>query len=419
MIVLVALLLVAASATQIEFNLTAVLQQGQKRTLRIGQIAAEGAGNEDKTIGGARIAKRQQAPSGSPTPCGGHDYLPPVALCTPSRLAPTNVALVPNNNRVLVVGSRGVSFEVCEQSLALGKRVTCTTIERNAVLRQVRGLQPGAQLSAGIKLRELDLGLDGTVSLKSPSRFARRYMREEDGYLPDEIYVIGQNVNGGNPEDYDEEERQYNTRMYQTGWRTLLFELQKYARFPQNVNRSVQVVFLRSAGSNAITPGVLDDYYTGAKATKDFTRHRNVLKLPGLERWRYAMLEAFFIKTQYYLSQRNPSADRGDPAQQEYLNFTIMMTNAVGNLPSDAGRALIQIAQLPPGSATHWQLLPGQLPGAFIDWSAGSFRTLENNLDDPLYTIYSTGGMASLQIHINQHANYTPPFYDFESNDWK
>ena len=96
------------------------------------------------------------------------------------------------------------------------------------------------------------------------------------------------------------------------------------------------------------------------------------------------------------------------------------MTLAIGNSVQEAANALIRIATQPLGGANHFLLLPKQLPAPapYTDWSSGSFRTLENNFEDPLYTQAALGGMAQLQILMNQHGAYELPAYAYGSNDW-
>lgn len=420
--------LLVARATQIEFNLTAVvdsvtaqkrayIERGVKTATTENKIAHHAVKGVDVSEL-SRVAKRhsQQA---APQPCGGHNYLPPVALCTPARIVPTTDAIPSGAGKdVLVVGaSRGIGNAVANMRAGQGAQVTGTCTELNLRQRERLEMGPMEPLVEGISLIELDYGLDGEPSLKSPERVVRRLMRQRQGKLPDEIYLIGNNANSGNPEDYTLEERLYNERVHNTGWHTLLIELLKYRKFPQNVNRSVSVMFFVSAGAYAPTPGVLDGwYYPGHNKKLQYTRHQNVKQLTN---WRFRTLAGFFVNSTYWRYTKNPSAAKGDTANLEYLWFTQNTTLKVGNSVQEAATASIQVNTLPLGGANHFQLLPHQLPAPapYTDWSAGSFRTLENNFEDPLFTQAVLGGMATLQIHMNQHGSYELPAYEYDG-DW-
>ncbi len=417
-------LLLASYSAQLEFDLAALAAQlgptGGKRAVDPGYGAAVIVDHVVEARNTRMVAKRQTAP----VPCGGHDYFPLTALCTPARLMPTADAMPSGvGKRVLVVGDRNIGGAVCVKRHQQGAQMTCTNTESNQVRRAALGMAPMADLPAGIKRAELDFGEDGEPTNKAPERFVQRHMRQEQGYLPDEIYIVGNRADSGNPEDYTLKERLSMSRMHHSGWHTMLIELFKYRKFPQNINRTISVVFMVSGGAYAVTPGVLEDYYSGHSKKLAFTRHQNVKKLlkneAGVANWRFRTLAGYFVNSTYYLYTKNPSALKGDTAQQQYLNFTIGQTLLVGNSLDEASTALIQVATLPLGGANHFQILPHQAPGQpFRDWSAGSFRTLENNLEDPLYSAYATGGMASLQINMNQHGAYELPAYSFESNDW-
>lgn len=396
-------LLFTLSVAQMEFDLTAV----------VASLAPQKRG----------VAKRQAAP----TPCGGHDTYPPTVICTPARIADTSDSQAPGaGKRAWVVGERGIANGVCNTRKAQGALVTCTNTEKNPNRRAQLGLAPMEPLASGIELIELDYGKDGEPSLKAPERVVNRWMRANGGYLPDEIYLVGNNANSGNPEDYSLEDRLYNERVHNTGWHTLLIEFLKYRKFPQNANRTISVTFMISAGAYAVTPGVLDGwYYPGHKKKADYTRHMNVKQLAknstsAPQNWRFRTLAGFFVNTTYYQWTQNPSAALGDTAQQQYLAFTKAMTLAIGNSVQEAANALIRIATQPLGGANHFLLLPKQLPAPapYTDWSSGSFRTLENNFEDPLYTQAALGGMAQLQILMNQHGAYELPAYAYGSNDW-
>jgi hypothetical protein len=423
LVLVIAFITLTAHATLIEFDLNAVASSlGDGGSSSSSPGGAKRAHIDDADINiertyrgpGRRVDKRQAAG----TPCGGHDYLPLVSLCTPARLMPNNASIPSGTGKVVfVVGERGIANGVANMRQSQGAQVTVTATEINPQRRAALGMAPLEPLNAGIALRELDYGEDGEPTSKSPEKVVHSYMREHDGYLPDEIYLVGNKADSGNPEDYTLKERLYYNRVHHVGWQTLLIEFGKYRLLPQNANRTINVVFMISAGAYSVTPGVLEDYYSGHKKKLDYVRHQNIKKL--LPNWRFATLAGFFINTTYYLYTRNPSADLGDKAQQEYLNFTIGMTLAVGNSVQQAAIALIQVATRPLGSSNQYAILPGQLPvGAYVDWSAGSFRTLENNLVDPLYSLYATGGMAQLQIHINQHGNYSLPAYGADGHDW-
>ncbi len=367
------------------------------------------------------------------TPCGGHSVFPPPGICRPAPQLPVSDALPAfsrDHDLVLTVGSRGIAGATAELAYAQGAAVVATTVEANAQKRAQLGLVPGAQFTDPVDLMELDLGLDGTNSPKSPERFVYRFMDRYQGCLPTIIGVIGQNVNSGNPEDYTTAERLYNTNMYQNGWMTLLTEFQKFNQFPCNVNRTVKVVFMLSAGAESITPGVLLQYYNGHQAKLNYIRNQGIQQQVGMANWERMGVMGTFVNTTYFLSQRNPSADRGDTAQQQYLDFTIRMTLAVGNSPQEAALALLQAATLRTrlNGTQLFQLLPGQLPNTtYTDWSTNSFGSLQTYSQlawgvptAPQYYLMSAGGMASkFQIFVTQHANYTYPFYTPQGREWR
>jgi hypothetical protein len=380
-----------------------------------------------------------QVPAG--TPCGGRPgVFPPRTICRTATLLPLANAPVPAYARfdrttfagdlVLTVGRAGIAAASAEFAYANGASVVTTSIETNAQKRAQRQLLPRDPLTEGIELMELDLGLDGTNSPKAPERFVWRFMDQYGGCLPSQIHVIGQNVNTGNVEDYTTEERQYNTNMYVNGWMTLLIEFQKFNKLPCNVNRTVKVIFMLSAGAEGTpgTPGVLYQYYVGHMAKLAFIRNQNVQQQVGMANWEYMGLMATFINTTYYLSQRNPSADRGDTAQLQYLNFTISKTLEIGNAPAEAALALHQATQLRAAlnGSQLFQLLPAQSSApnsTYIDWSQNSFVSLQ--IDTQLswgslqYYQLALGGMAArFKIFMNQHGNYSLPFYTQAGREW-
>jgi NAD(P)-dependent dehydrogenase (short-subunit alcohol dehydrogenase family) len=414
-------LCISQTSAQFEFNVSDVLDKinnnNNNNTKR---------DSVDDTIQnvGPRL-KRQTAP----VPCGGHNTYPPVAICMPPTIMTEDDSAASGVGKRVVItgGSRGIANPLAITRKAQGASVTCTSREWNPNVRAVRQLPPlETPLTNGIIKEEMDLGLDFTASPKAPARFVRRDMARNNYTLPDELYLVANNADSGNPEDYSDTEREYMLRVHFSGWHTLIMTYGKYRKLPQNANRTMTVTFMTSGGAWAITPGVLEYYYGGHKMKRDFVLHQNNKQLmkPSVnapQNFIFSVMYGFFINTTYWKYIRNPSADEGDKFQKQYMNVTRDFTLTYGNSPQGTANALIRIGSGQMGSLQrHFVLPPRALPppAAFIDWTAGSFRTLENNFGDPLLTQAQIGGWAALGAQVNQHGSYELPAYESAGDDW-
>jgi hypothetical protein len=363
----------------------------------------------------------QTIPTG--TPCGGQSTLPPRTDCLPFQILPTDAPLAtfaPGTRSVLVVGSRGNCGAVAQVEHAQGSSVTATTIEARPAVRQQLGLPPLANLP-GVTLMELDLGL--TTGPKSPSDFVYRYLALNNFCIPHTIYNCGLTVMAGNPEDYTEQERVYITNMYQNGWRTMQIEFEKFNNFPCNApsNRTVVWMHSLSAGAFAQTSGVLELYYDGHTSKWNNIYSQNMKAL--LPNWRFKGVACTFTNTTNFLTEKNPSAVLGDTAQQQYLAVTTLLTSLIGVPLPTMGEAMFQAATqyTAPGAATVFQVLPGQIPNTnFTDWTNSAFRALQTDVAGGLYETIATQALAAgFQIDINEHGNYSLPFYTPHGSGWQ
>lgn len=414
-------LFVSQCSAQFEFNLDDVLAKLRNTT----------APPTTTTKRADQVTRERRQATGAPTaalpqPCGGRDTYPPIGICMPFTLMTEDAVTAPGAGKrvVIVGGSRGIGVPLANTRKAQGAAVTATSREWNPVQRAIRRYPPlegdpllGA-LSAGIVKEELDYGLDYTTSPKSPVNFIRRDMRRNNNTLADEYYLVGNNADSGNPEDYDDDDAQYMDRVHYSGWRSMLKEISKYRKLPQNANRTISITFLCSGGALAITPGVLDWYYGGHKMKRDYVLHQNNKQLmkpsaTAPQNFVFSVMYAFFVNSTYWKYIRNPSADKGDRFQQQYANVTRDFTLTYGNAPQGVANALIRIGSGQMGAQRHFVMPPRSLPppAPFIDWTAGSFRTIENNFGDPLMTLAQIGGWAYLGAQVNQHGSYELPAY--------
>jgi len=378
-------------------------------------------------------------------PCGGASVFPPPAACYPHKILPISAPLQTygpsgsNPRKVLVIGGdRGNAGAVVDRELAQGSLVHYTCVESNANKRasgygpfdQVRpALRP---VPAGATRDELDLGLENGP--KSPARWVWHFMERNDYCIPDAIYNIGMDVHAGNVIDYTPQQLNYIVNSYLTGWLTIQNEFKKFNNFPCNVNRTITWLNSLSTGAFGGTDGVLYLYYVGHYARWKNIVEQNMQAL--LPNWLHVGLACTFSNTTNWLTETNPSADRGDTAQIKYLNTTIGLTPVVGTTMNDMGVAAMQATTLnqlpemrgvnplnptgPTVPLTVFQVLPRQIPGTpFRDYTAATFRQAQSSLAGGQLEVYEAALLlGGFQIPINQHGAYTIPFYTPQGREW-
>jgi hypothetical protein len=374
------------------------------------------------------------------TPCGGQSIIPPPAACYPHKILPIAAPLLtyaPGERSVVVIGGdRGNAGAIVDRELAQGARVHYTCVEENADKRANYGpfsqARPALRpVPAGATRDELDLGLEKGPS--SPERWVWRYMERNGFCLPDAVYNVGMDVHAGNLADYTADQLRYIFNSYTTGWLIVQSELKKFSRFPCNVNRSFTWFNSLSTGAFGGTDGVLYPYYVG-----HYARWKNIINenMQGLvPQWRHCGLACTFSNTTNWLTETNPSADRGDTAQLAFLAVTKSLTPAIGTTLGDYGLAAMQattlnnlpemqgpnplnpVVQVP---FTVFQVLPRQIPGAnFTDWTKATFRQAQSALAGGQLEAYETALLlGGFQIPIGQHGAYTFPFYTPEGREW-
>jgi hypothetical protein len=376
------------------------------------------------------------------TQCGGHSSLPPRIDCYPHKLLPIAAPLrtyAPGDRHVVVIGGdRGNAGAIVDRELAQGSRVTYTTVEANAQRRAAGSTDgpfkiprpPLRDVPRGATRQELDLGLEHGP--KSPERWVWRHMELNNYCLPDAIYNVGMDVYAGNVQDYTAEQLRYIMNVYVTGWLTVQNEFKRFSAMPCNVNRTVTWFNSLSTGAFGGTDGVLYLYYLGHYARWKNVVEQNMQRL--VPNWHHCGLACTFSNTTNWLTESNPSAARGDTAQQQYMAVTRRLTPLIGTSMQDMGVAMMQAATLwdlpemrapnpvAPNTTvpyTIFQVLPGQIPGRNTDWTAATFRSLQSALAGGQLEAYETSALAGgFQIAIQQHGNYTIPYYTLEGHEW-
>ena len=233
----------------------------------------------------------------------------------PAANMPTGIALPTNLTgvRVLIIGGNGgignaTAFEFYNR----GASVTITTTDRDNVD------------ASPFRVMKLEYGR----GKRNVEKFVDRYL-EHVGF-PDVLVDIGLTYFTGLMMDFTRDEMEYATRMYITDPLLLYREFLKHNNVskPFNISIALSTVSFGAAGSFS---GL---YAAGKMAKKDFVRDFALYEGPKYyPNVRISGIACSYVDTRIVVDGYNPSADRGDAFQIQFVEVVTGLNSALGLPP--------------------------------------------------------------------------------------
>jgi hypothetical protein len=227
---------------------------------------------------------------------------------------------------VAVTGCRGIALEVVKLVHSLNASVSCTT--RNLDTFDY------STLPSGVTVYELDWCREGSIK-----RFVKHYNRD-NGRMWDALDDNALTVTNGDVVDWYDTDMDCAWRMNIKGSILLEQEFLRYY-FDSNATHSVAWNYALSTAGVSQIPQFQPLYNLGKVFKFQHIKGRGLdQKFPFI---RYSGIACVFANTNISRDALNPSADKGDYAQQKFQAITVAYTPVLGVPPSTVALAHVQM----------------------------------------------------------------------------